>query len=311
MSRTFKWGHTFQSKWIRNASNVYDHLKRMADGEALDLDCWQIDIEAPVKEYFADLPHSLKPSNDEGTHVSGMSWNYVSIGMDAQSAYGFHHLREDHPAFASGRMINQFWYSFYGLKSGAYGYTLLFWILVLGWFCCCNALNPPINRSISIEVMTKDDTWKKLEISDAVKAIVILNLQSYAGGRNIWGKGKLTKKDIENGFVEPSLDDGMFEVVGFRTGYHTGFVMVGLLHCMRLGQGKAARIQVQRLKNDPSGEVEAVYMQIDGEPWKQRIPVTEKETLKINIVRNGVSRLLTNQPQQKTVSKNEDGPSNV
>ena len=30
--------------------------------------------------------------------------------------------------------------------------------------------------------------WEELEISAAVRAVVLLNLQSYGGGRDLWGK---------------------------------------------------------------------------------------------------------------------------
>ena len=92
----------------------------MSDGVSKQLDCWQIDIRAPHKDYLTDLPHSLKVVSEQGSHVTGCAWNYLSIGMDAQSAYGFHHLREDHPKLASGRLVNQFWYSFFGVQSGTY-----------------------------------------------------------------------------------------------------------------------------------------------------------------------------------------------
>lgn len=171
--------------------------------------------------------------------------------------------------------------------------------MLKGWFCCCNSLNPPINRSVEIEVLTKEDEWKQIEMPNSVKAIVLLNLQSYAGGRNIWGKGRLSKREIEKGLIEPKLNDGLFEVVGFRTGYHTGFVMVGLAHCIRLGQGKAARIRAHRQKEDPAGEIESLYMQIDGEPWKQRIPTSAGEVLNIDVAHRGRSSLLMNKRKMK------------
>jgi hypothetical protein len=38
-----------------------------------------------------------------------------------------------------------------------------------------------------LEVL-KGGRWVDLEISSAVRAVVLLNLQSYGGGRNLWGK---------------------------------------------------------------------------------------------------------------------------
>lgn len=41
--------------------------------------------------------------------VVGMFWNYMSVGMDAAAAHGFHQLRESRPWAARGRITNQAW----------------------------------------------------------------------------------------------------------------------------------------------------------------------------------------------------------
>lgn len=38
-----------------------------------------------------------------------MFWNYLSVGMDAAAAHGFHQLREAKPWAARGRVTNQAW----------------------------------------------------------------------------------------------------------------------------------------------------------------------------------------------------------
>jgi diacylglycerol kinase (ATP) len=38
--------------------------------------------------------------------------------MDAASAHGFHVLRERRPWATTGRIVNQAWYSYYGLSTG-------------------------------------------------------------------------------------------------------------------------------------------------------------------------------------------------
>jgi diacylglycerol kinase (ATP) len=50
--------------------------------------------------------------------MQGMFWNYFSIGADAQAAYNFHHLRDQHPMLAPNRVANQFWYSAFSCSSG-------------------------------------------------------------------------------------------------------------------------------------------------------------------------------------------------
>ncbi|RVW25270.1 Diacylglycerol kinase 7 [Vitis vinifera] len=71
---------------------------------------------------IVDPPHSLKPTEecalDQGLDVEsqlpekvtcyeGVFYNYFSIGMDAQVAYGFHHLRNERPYLAQGPISNK------------------------------------------------------------------------------------------------------------------------------------------------------------------------------------------------------------
>ena len=66
--------------------------------------------------------------------VKGLFWNYYSVGLDAQAAYGFHSLREKRPWAAPSRMINQGWYGYFSCTTG--------------WFC--NA--PPVRNKICLKV---------------------------------------------------------------------------------------------------------------------------------------------------------------
>ena len=50
--------------------------------------------------------------------VTGMFWNYFSVGMDAASAHRFHQLRESRPWATTGRRVNQFWYTYFGFATG-------------------------------------------------------------------------------------------------------------------------------------------------------------------------------------------------
>lgn len=45
----------------------------------------------------------------------------------------------------------------------------------------------PLSRTLKLEVL-RSGKWEDLEISAAVRAVVLLNLQSYGGGRDLWGK---------------------------------------------------------------------------------------------------------------------------
>ncbi|KAM3702495.1 hypothetical protein ACJW31_04G030300 [Castanea mollissima] len=80
-----------------------------------------------------DPPYSFKHTEecslDEGLEVEGalpekvtsyegVFYNYFSIGMDAQVAYGFHHLRNEKPYLAQGPITNKLIYSGYSCAQG-------------------------------------------------------------------------------------------------------------------------------------------------------------------------------------------------
>ena len=61
------------------------------------------------------------------------------------------------------------------------------------------------------QVKGLDGEWQPVPIPSSVKAIVLLNLQSYGGGRDIWGLAD-NNKDTQRGWKTPIFNDGMFEV---------------------------------------------------------------------------------------------------
>ena len=70
---------------------------------------------------------------------TAFSWNYVSVGMDAKAAYGFHELREAKPKLAFSRLANQFWYSYYSCASG--------------WFCGSGPLSKDVRPSHGVALV--------------------------------------------------------------------------------------------------------------------------------------------------------------
>lgn len=90
------------------------------------------------------------------------------------------------------RAANQFWYGVYGCKSG--------------WFCC----SKPVRNRVKVFVDDGAGGWKEVPVPRATKAVVVCNLQSYAGGSNLWGKH--TAADEKKGWKEPGVADGLVEV---------------------------------------------------------------------------------------------------
>lgn len=214
-----------------------------------------------------ETPYSLKPSDcasldqeleidgelpEKSSYYQGVFYNYFSIGMDAQVAYGFHHLRNEKPYLAQGPLSNKLIYSGYSCKQG--------------WFFAPCSSDPGLrglNNILRLYVKKVNSSkWEQVPIPSSVRSIVTLNLPSYGSGRNPWGNLKpeyLEKK----GFVEAHADDGYVEIFGLKHGWHASMVMAELISAKHIAQASAIRFELR------GGEWKEAYMQVDGEPWKQ------------------------------------------
>jgi hypothetical protein len=99
--------------------------------------------------------------------------------------------------------------------------------------CCCQA------RKMDLVVLYKSEEqgqWKELEIPNGFTGIVILNLKTYAGGRNIWGSGKSNPKKKEYGCDSErkatSVGDGMLEILGIENACHLTCMVAGIQMCV-------------------------------------------------------------------------------
>ncbi|KAG0622416.1 hypothetical protein M758_3G096100 [Ceratodon purpureus] len=215
----------------------------------------QPNMSTKITNTSVEQPSSSSEIPDLSTDQSNSTYagifrNYFSIGMDAQVAFGFHNFRNHMPWIARGRLANQMIY-------GGFSCTQ-------GWFCtaCSCTKTRGVKNDVRLFVKKRASAeWEFIYIPSNIRAIVILNLQSYAGGRNPWGHpGARTAE--KNGYVEAAPDDGLLEIVGLHDGWHAAFVMISALTAMRLCQAAAVRIEM-------SGDRTAAYMQMDGEPWQQ------------------------------------------
>lgn len=263
LARSFGWGGSFPFAW---KSAVKRSLDRASTGQVCRLDSWDVKISTPMGEEIK-LPHSLKPIEDcaldedlefegqlpeKSSCFGGVFYNYFSIGMDAQVAYGFHHLRDEKPYLAHGPIANKLIYS---------GYTCS-----QGWFftpCTSDPSLRGLKNILRMHIKKVNRTeWEKVPVPSSVRAIVALNLHNYASGRNPWGNLKPEYLE-KRGFVEAHVDDGLLEIFGLKQGWHASFVMVELISAKHIAQAAAIRLEIR------GGEWKNAYMQMDGEPWKQ------------------------------------------
>ncbi|KAF9680592.1 hypothetical protein SADUNF_Sadunf06G0137800 [Salix dunnii] len=129
LSRSFGWGGSFPIFW---RSAVKRSLLRVITYPVCHLDSWHLLVSMPSGE-VVNRPHSLKPTEEcsleQGLTIEGelpekvncyegVFYNYFSVGMDAQVAYGFHHLRNEKPHLAQGPISNKLIYSGYSCTQG-------------------------------------------------------------------------------------------------------------------------------------------------------------------------------------------------
>ncbi|XP_020578379.1 diacylglycerol kinase 3-like [Phalaenopsis equestris] len=263
LSRSFGWGGAFPFAW---RSAVKRALLKATNGPVCRLDSWHVTVTMPEAEKI-ELPHSLKhreqPNFSQEFDIGGnfpervscfegVFYNYFSIGMDAQVAYGFHHLRDKNPHLARGPISNKLIYGGYSCSQG--------------WFFTPCTTDPSLRglRNI-LRIFVKKvncSEWEPIEVPRSVRSIVCLNLHNYGSGRNPWGHPNPEYLE-KRGFVEAHLDDGLLEIFGLKEGWHASVVMVELITAKHIAQAAAIRLEVR------GGEWRRAYMQMDGEPWKQ------------------------------------------
>ncbi|KAI7990990.1 Diacylglycerol kinase 7 [Camellia lanceoleosa] len=243
-------GGSFPFNW---KSAVKRTLDRASTGSICCLDSWNVLISMPAGK-VVDPPHALKPVEDisldqelkiEGelpekvSCYEGVFYNYFSIGMDAQIAYGFHHLRNEKPYLAQVPFANKLIYFGYGCKQG--------------WFFtpCISAPSLRGLKNILRMYVKKVNCseWEQVSLPSSVKSIVALNLNNYASGRNPWDN--LKPEYLEN--------------FSLKQGWHALFCLTLFL----LNTLPKYRMLQQQDLSFRGGEWEEAYLQMDGEPWKQ------------------------------------------
>ncbi|KAI3961495.1 hypothetical protein MKX01_001231 [Papaver californicum] len=283
LSRTFNWGGSFPFPW---KSAIKRTLNEAITAPISRLDSWNVVVTMPAGDTL-ELPHCLRYTEDY-THsqdmeglpdktscFEGVFYNYFSVGMDAQVAYGFHSLRNQNPYLAQGPVANKIIYSSYSCTQG--------------WFCtpCMSTPNLRGLKNILRLYMKKVNCsdWEQVRVPSSVRSIVCLNLHNYGSGRNPWGNLKPQYLE-KRGFVEAHADDGLLEIFGLKEGWHASFVMAELISAKHIAQAAAIRMEVR------GGDWKKGYMQMDGEPWKQ--PMHREYSTYVDIVRAPFqSRMIT------------------
>ena len=152
-----------------------------------------------------------------------------------------------------------------------------------------------IAQLAKVKILKKPGQWEELCIPHSIRSIVCLNLPSFSGGLNPWGTPN-QKKARDRDLTPPFVDDGLIEVVGFRDAWHGLVLLAPNGHGTRLAQSHRIRFEFHK------GAADHTFMRIDGEPWKQPLPVDD-DTVVVEISHLGqVNMLATNNCISKSVN---------
>jgi Diacylglycerol kinase accessory domain/Diacylglycerol kinase catalytic domain len=122
------------------------------------------DVDSNMKneaENSGQLKKSLKKKKKEAMNYT-MN-NYLGVGVDGAVTLGFHSLRQRVPALFFSRWVNKLWYGMIGVRT-----------LLLGW-----------SRDLSQCCQLICD-GEVVKIPEGTQSIIILNINSYAGGMKMW-----------------------------------------------------------------------------------------------------------------------------
>jgi len=184
----------------------------------IKLDRWKVNI----------LSNVLKKINIINTVTM---YNYLGIGLDAQITLDFHRTRKSPLYLFNSTLFNKMIYVGCGTQQFLEHQ--------------CKGLPDMIE-------LYMDE--KKIVLPD-IESIVIVNIESWGAGVNLWQLGA----NDGNKFGSQFMDDGLLEVLGIRSSIHIAQLKMGIAEPIRIGQ--ASTIKVKLLQKLP--------IQVDGEPWLQ------------------------------------------
>lgn len=174
--------------------------------------------------------------------------NYVGFGVDGAVSLTLDNLRNYAPFLFVNSLTNKFWYGVCGLFQIMFG----------------------IRRDLSRSTTLYCD-GQKVKLPSGVRGLVVLNINSYAGGVKLWNPETrpLGVEDLvragdnvlqEVTWGSAASDDGMLEVMGVYGIRHLGLIKSGIGKAVPVCQGKELLFQFKNL----------IPMQVDGEPFMVR-----------------------------------------
>jgi len=265
LARVLGWGGGY------NNESIVEFLAQVQRAHVVVVDRWEL---------------KLMPAGKAARTKMVTFNNYFGIGVDAQAALKFHHLREQKPQLFFSRLLNKLWYGMLGAQD-------------LFRRTC-------VSLPERVKIVADGN---ELILPPHVQGVIFLNIESYGGGVKLWNvdgddgqgggggisdgssssapssddgggsddEGKRPRKWRRRreqqqqqqqqqqqhqqiaAFTASSMQDGLLEVVAVNGVVHLGQLQVGLSKAVKLCQCREAVITTTR----------DLPMQVDGEPWPQ------------------------------------------
>ena len=166
--------------------------------------------------------------------------NYFGIGVDGHVSLMFDDMRKTYPRLFFNKWINKFLYMLMGI-----------------WYIFFSK-PPDLSQAIEMEC-----DGKVISIPRGAQGIMLLNINSYAGGSHLWkfaGQKKSITSADKGTWKSTLMNDQMFEVVTVSGAVHIAKIKAGISNAVPLAQGSSLSLRVKQ----------KVHMQVDGEAWSQR-----------------------------------------
>ncbi|XP_053735044.1 diacylglycerol kinase theta-like isoform X1 [Synchiropus splendidus] len=202
-----------------------------------------------AEEVLMDRWTILLDSPDQPPKIVHMN-NYFGLGIDAELSLDFHLAREDEPGKFTSSFHNKGVYVKVGLQK--------------------ITATRSLHRHLAVQVDGQNLLLPNIE------GLIFLNIPSWGSGADLWGS------EVDSSYREPSIADGLLEVVGVTGVVHMGQVQGGLRSGIRLAQGSYIRLSLSK----------ATAVQVDGEPWIQQPGdiIVSAAGPKVRMLRKGMGR---------------------
>lgn len=141
-------------------------------------------------------------------------YNYIGIGLDAQITLNFHRTRKSPLYLFNSTLFNKMIYVGCGTQQFLEHQ--------------CKGLSNMIELYMD---------GKKIALPD-IESIVIVNIESWGAGVNLWQLGA----NDGNEFGSQFIDDGLLEVIGIRSSIHIAQLKIGIAKPIRIGQASVIKV---------------------------------------------------------------------